>query len=138
MIFSDESSFCLGMHDGCTRTEDERPVHRIVGVMVWGCIIYGSRSSLPFGIHLKHFDILAAYREISTTPCPSFSPADGNPLSQRGARPQVARVSLNFFQEANVNVMLCTARSPDFSPIEHYWDMMGRRLRDLSNPLQTV
>ncbi|CAH1380649.1 unnamed protein product, partial [Tenebrio molitor] len=55
VIFSDESRFCLGMHDGRRRVRRlrgerrnfafsiERPVARTVGVMVWGVICFGSR-----------------------------------------------------------------------------------------------
>jgi hypothetical protein len=58
MVFSDESRFRLGMHDGRRRVRRrrgerpdsefavERPIHRTVGVMVWGAFGYGSRSSL--------------------------------------------------------------------------------------------
>ncbi|CAH1369275.1 unnamed protein product, partial [Tenebrio molitor] len=60
VIFSDESRFCLGMHDGRRRVRRlrgerrnfafsiERPVARTVGVMVWGAICFGSRSRLVF------------------------------------------------------------------------------------------
>jgi hypothetical protein len=60
MVFSDESRFCLGMHDGRRRVRRrrgerpdtefavERPIHRTVGVMVWGAIGYGSRSPSIF------------------------------------------------------------------------------------------
>jgi hypothetical protein len=60
MVFTDESRFCLGMHNGRRQVRRrrgerpdiefafERPVHRTVGVMVWGAIGYGSRSSLVF------------------------------------------------------------------------------------------
>lgn len=34
------------MHD--PQFSVERPVHRTAGVMVWGCIAYGTRSHLVF------------------------------------------------------------------------------------------
>jgi hypothetical protein len=60
MVFSDESRFRLGMHDGRRRVRRrrgerpdtefavERPIHRTVGAMVWGAIGYGSRSPSIF------------------------------------------------------------------------------------------
>ncbi|CAH1964664.1 unnamed protein product [Acanthoscelides obtectus] len=60
IVFSDESRFCLGMHDGRARVRRrrgerrnpqffvEKHVHHTVGVMVWGAIAYGSRSPLIF------------------------------------------------------------------------------------------
>jgi hypothetical protein len=49
MVFSHESRFCLGMDDGCCLLfAVERPIHRIIRVMVWGAIGYGSRSPLVF------------------------------------------------------------------------------------------
>ncbi|RZC39539.1 DDE 3 domain containing protein, partial [Asbolus verrucosus] len=54
------------------------------------------------------------------------------------ARPHVARVSLEWLEQANVNLLPWPPRSPDLSPIEHVWDMMGRRLSNLAHPPQTL
>jgi hypothetical protein len=60
VVFSDESRFCLGMHDGRQRVRRlrgerrnsaysvERHVARTVGVMIWRAICYGSKSPLIF------------------------------------------------------------------------------------------
>ena len=45
------------------------------------------------------------------------------------ARPHVARITMDFLQQNNVNLMEWPALSPDLSPIEHVWDELGRRLR---------
>jgi hypothetical protein len=42
------------------------------------------------------------------------------------------------FNENNVNLRPWPARSPDLSPIEHVWDMIGRRVEDFSAPLGTL
>ncbi|CAH1958983.1 unnamed protein product [Acanthoscelides obtectus] len=127
--FSDESRFCLGMHDGRARVRRrrgerrnpqffvERHVHHTVGVMVWGAIAYGSRSPLIFirgNMNAQH---------------PTFQ--------QDNARPHVARVTIDFFQHNDVTLLPWPPRSPDLSPIEHVWDMMGRRL-NLQRPPQTL
>ncbi|CAH1963187.1 unnamed protein product [Acanthoscelides obtectus] len=92
IAFSDESRFCLGMHDGRARVRRRRGerrnpqffVERRVGVMVWGAIAY------------------------------------------------------DFFQHNDVTLLPWPPRSPDLSPIEHVWYMMGRRLLNLQRPPQTL
>ncbi|CAH2012274.1 unnamed protein product [Acanthoscelides obtectus] len=128
IVFSDESRFCLGMHDGRARVRRrrgerrnpqffvERHVHHTVGVMVWGAIAYGSRTHL-----LPYLDTLAN---------PTFQ--------QDNARPHVARVTIDFFQHNDGTLLPWPPRSPDLSPIEHVWDMMGRRLLNLQRPSQTL
>ncbi|CAH2019662.1 unnamed protein product [Acanthoscelides obtectus] len=114
IVFSDESRFCLVMHDGRARVRRrrgerrnpqffvERHVHHIVGVMVWGAIAYSSRSPLIF--------------------------IRGNMNAQHNARPHVARVTIDFFQHNDVTLLPWPPRSPDLSPIMH----------DLQRPPQTL
>ena len=47
------------------------------------------------------------------------------------ARPHTARVVHYVLNQNNVNVLPWPANSPDLSPIEHVWDEMERRLRQL-------
>ena len=37
---------------------------------------------------------------------------------------------MDLLQRNNVNVLDWPARSPDLSPIEHMWDMLGRRVHE--------
>ncbi|CAH2007245.1 unnamed protein product [Acanthoscelides obtectus] len=136
IVFSDESRFCLGMHDGDVFFV-ERHVHHTVGVMVWGAIAYGSRSPLIFirgnmnaqrYIHEVLEPHLLPY--LDTLADPTFQ--------QDNARPHVARVTIDFFQHNDVTLLPWPPRSPDLSPIEHVWDMMGRRLLNLQRPPQTL
>ena len=55
-------------------------------------------------------------------------------LQHDNARPHVARV----VTQQNVNVLPWPAISPDLSPIEHAWDEMERRLRQLPNQPVTL
>ncbi|CAH1958407.1 unnamed protein product [Acanthoscelides obtectus] len=149
IVFSDESRFCLGMHDGRARVRRrrgerrnpqsfvERHVHHTVGVMVWGAIAYGSRSPLIFirgnmnaqrYIHEVLEPHLLPY--LDTLADPTFQ--------QDNARPHVARVTIDFFQQNDVTLLPWPPISPDLSPIEHVWDMMGRRLLNLQRPPQTL
>lgn len=149
VVFSDESRFCLGMHDGRARVRRrrgerrevqffmERHVHRTVGVMVWGAIAYGSRSPLLFirGNMTAQRYVQEVVEEhlvpyLRTLPNPIFQ--------QDNARPHIARVTLECFERNEVNLLPWPPRSPDLSPIEHVWDIIGRRLRNLPHPPQTL
>ena len=59
-------------------------------------------------------------------------------LQHDNARPHVARVVTDFLTQQNVNVLPWPAVSPDLSPIEHAWDEMERRLRQLPNQPVTL
>ena len=51
-------------------------------------------------------------------------------FQQDNARPHTARHTQNILRIDNVNVLQCSARSPDLSPIEHLWDHLGRQVRE--------
>ena len=43
--------------------------------------------------------------------------------------PHTTRITTDFLEQLNVNVMRWSARSLDLNPIEHLWDEMDRRVR---------
>ncbi|GFU70294.1 transposable element Tcb2 transposase [Trichonephila clavipes] len=49
-------------------------------------------------------------------------------LMQDNARPHVAKTVRNFCSAQHMQLLLWPAYSPDMSPIEHVWDLVGRRL----------
>ena len=49
---------------------------------------------------------------------------DVTTFQQDNARPHSARLTQNFLQDNNVNVMPWPAYSPDLSIIEHLWDQL--------------
>ncbi|CAH1972192.1 unnamed protein product [Acanthoscelides obtectus] len=130
IVFSDESRFCLGMHDGRARVRRrrgerrnpqffvERHVHHTVAVMVWGAIAYGSRSPLIF--------------------------IRGNMNAQRYIHEVLEPHLLPYLDTLadptfnDVTLLPWPPRSPAVSPIEHVWDMMGTRLLNLRRPPQTL
>lgn len=149
IVFSDESRFCLGMHDGRARVRRyrgerrnpqffmERHVNQVVGVMVWGAIAYGSRSPLVF---VRGNMTAQCYIEeiVEAHLLPYLRTLHDPIFQQDNARPHVVRLTVNHLHNAQVNLLPWPPRSPDLSPIEHVWDIMGRRLTNLPHPPQTL
>lgn len=149
VVFSDESRFCLGSHDGRQMVRRlrgerrnpsfsvERHVARTVGVMVWGAICYGSRSPLIF---IQGSMTARRYIDVVLDPAaiPYVQGIANAMFQQDNARPHIARISVDHLEQANVRILPWPPRSPDLSPIEHVWDMMGRRLNDLPHQPETL
>ena len=51
-------------------------------------------------------------------------------LMRDNARPHMARLTQNYLARHNVNVLQWPACFPDMNPIEHIWDVLGRRVRE--------
>ncbi|UYV73832.1 hypothetical protein LAZ67_11001054 [Cordylochernes scorpioides] len=143
VVFSDESRFCLSSDSRRVRVWRrrgersnpaaivERPTVRQHGIMVWGAIAYDSRSPL-----LRIQGTMTAQRYVDdvlrpvTLPCLQGIP---NTLYQQdNARPHTARISQQALQD--VQMLPWPPYSPDLSPIEHVWDIIGRRLHALQQP----
>ncbi|GBN43588.1 hypothetical protein AVEN_21159-1 [Araneus ventricosus] len=54
------------------------------------------------------------------------------------ARPHRAQLVLSSLESNTIPQMAWPARSSDLNPIEHVWDMLGRRIAGLSVPLSTL
>ena len=50
----------------------------------------------------------------------------------------VARVCQDFLNQNRIRVLPWLALSPDLSPIEHLWDVLGRRVLHGQNPPETL
>ncbi|UYV71319.1 hypothetical protein LAZ67_8002616 [Cordylochernes scorpioides] len=143
VVFSDESRFCLSSDSRrvrvwCRRGERsnpaaivERPTVRQRGIMVWGAIAYDSRSPL-----LRIQGTMTAQRYVDDVLRPVTLPylqRVPNALYQQdNARPHTARISQQALQD--VQMLPWPPYSPDLSPIEHVWDIIGRRLHALPQP----
>ncbi|UYV66921.1 Transposase [Cordylochernes scorpioides] len=143
VVFSDESRFCLSSDSRRVRVWRrrgersnpaaivERPTVRQRGIMVWGAIAYDSRSPL-----LRIQGTMTAQRYVDDVLRPVTLPyLQGVPnalYQQDNARPHTARIS----QQALLDVQMLPwpPYSPDLSPIEHVWDIIGRRLHALPQP----
>ncbi|UYV66944.1 K02A2.6-like [Cordylochernes scorpioides] len=140
VVFSDESRFCLSSDSRRVRVWRrrgersnpaaivERPTVRQRGIMVWGAIAYDSRSPL-----LRIQGTMTAQRYVDDVLRPVTLPyLQGVPnalYQQDNARPHTARINQQALQD--VQMLPWPPYSPDLSPIEHVWDIMGHRLHAL-------
>ncbi|UYV81979.1 hypothetical protein LAZ67_21000289, partial [Cordylochernes scorpioides] len=143
VVFSDESRFCLSSDSRRVRVWRrrgersnpaaivERPTVRQRGIMVWGAIAYDSRSPL-----LRIQGTMTAQRYVDDVlRLVSFPYLQGVPnalYQQDNARPHTARIRQQALQD--VQMLPWPPYSPDLSPIEHVWDIIGRRLHALPQP----
>ncbi|UYV82610.1 hypothetical protein LAZ67_22000130, partial [Cordylochernes scorpioides] len=143
VVFSDESRFCLSSDSRRVRVWRrrgersnpaaivERPTVRQRGIMVWGAIAYDSRSPL-----LRIQGTMTAQRYVDDVLRPVTLPyLHGVPnalYQQDNARPHTARISQQALQD--VQMLPWPPYSPDLSPIEHVWNIIGRRLHALPQP----
>ncbi|UYV67935.1 hypothetical protein LAZ67_5002542, partial [Cordylochernes scorpioides] len=143
VVFSDESRFCLSIDSRRVRVWRrrgersnpaaivERPTVRQRGIMFWGAIAYDSRSPL-----LRIQGTMTAQRYVDDVLRPVTLPyLQGVPnalYQQDNARPHTARISQQALQD--VQMLPWPPHSPDLSPIEHVWDIIGRRLHALPQP----
>ena len=94
------------------------PVH---SEMLWGAIGYNMRSRL---LHIEgNLNSNCYIREVLQPEVLHLLQAPPHAIFQQGnAWPHGARIVQAFL------LLSWPARSPDMSPIEHVWDMVGRRL----------
>ena len=105
--------------------------------MFWGAIGYNMGSRL-----LRIEGNLNSNRYIRKVLQPEVLPLlQATPhaiFQQDNARPHVKRIIQAFFQRRRVSLLPWPARSPEMLPIEHVWDMVGRRLIRQGPPAPTL
>ncbi|GBM19608.1 hypothetical protein AVEN_107286-1 [Araneus ventricosus] len=134
VVFSDESRFCLGasavrrrpgerLQPTCLRHRHTGPTPR---VMVWGAISYDSRSTLvviPRTLTANLYVSLV----IQPVVLPFMKSIQGGVFQQDNARFHTDVLAQLALQ--SVDMLPWPVRSPDLSPIELVWDIIGRQLQ---------
>lgn len=149
VIFSDESRFCVSHADGRVRVwrrRGERYADRNVlerdawggpSVMIWAGIGLNTRlGAMCFqnvGQGRGHGVTAERYIDQVLRPhvVPFFARHPHHIFQQDNARPHVARATTDFLQQHNIEILPWPALSPDFNPIEHFWDEVQRRLNEV-------
>jgi transposase len=54
------------------------------------------------------------------------------------ARSHRSRAATSYLQSEAVTSVPWSAMSPDWNPIEHIWDMLGRRIQAREPPVQNI
>lgn len=140
VLFSDESKFNIFFADGRLRVwrrDGERFSDKCVlesnrfgggGVLVWAGISTHHRTEL---VVVEGTLTAQSYVDILRQQVvPMFQNNQDLRLFQHdNARPHSARLTQEFLRQQNIDTLEWPAVSPDMSPIEHFWDELGRRVR---------
>jgi len=150
--WSDESRFLVYVTDGRVRVwrhkntayapKNIQPTVPFGGgsIMVWGCFSHDCKLDL---ITVRGNLNGERYAEeiLNTTVIPHF---DDHTLASRpifmddNARPHRARRVRALLEQGAVTTIPWPAYSPDLNPLEHVWDMLGRKIAKMVPPIANL
>ncbi|XP_041354587.1 E3 ubiquitin-protein ligase rnf213-alpha-like [Gigantopelta aegis] len=95
-------------------------------VMVWAGIHGGGKTELVF-IHGNMTAQRYCDEIITPVVIPFLQQHPGFLFQHDNTRPDTARLTTNLLERNRIQVLNWPPKSPDLSPIEHAWDLLGRR-----------
>lgn len=152
VIFSDESKFNISHPDGRIRVYRQRgqrflpgnvmQVNRFGGgsVHVWGGITQFHKTDLVIlnGNVNANTYIQTVLQPVLLPFIQQHFPNGNFEFQHDNAPAHRARITTQFLQANQINVLDWPPLSPDMSPIEHVWDELGRRVYARNPPPQTI
>ena len=152
VIFSDESKYNLYGPDGHKKVW-RRPgsllldhhIRKVVkfgggSVMVWGCITYQGVGQLTFIDSSMNADLYINILDVCLgKTCEVFSLNLENLIFQHDNDPKhMSKATKVFMSASKIDVMEWPSNSPDMNPIEHVWDDVDKRIRQVACPPSNI